>query len=80
MTFQEWLKTEHGLKCNNQRTLTGQPYLRNRLWWAFQAGHESKAGMKQMNLCIKNLQFQIQKMKRELRKKRKTKYSKFIEA
>lgn len=35
--FQEWLKTK-GVEANNMNTLTGQPYLQNRLNRAFYAG------------------------------------------
>lgn len=35
--FDEWIKTL-GAKANDMSTLTGQPYLYNRLWAAFHAG------------------------------------------
>lgn len=42
MTFDEWLKTKNGIESNDEQGIPiGQPYLRNRLWWAFEAGVES---------------------------------------
>lgn len=38
--FNEWLKTKSGIDCNNFKTLTGQQYLTNRLFYAFSAGEE----------------------------------------
>ena len=38
MNFEKWLETETGQNCNNYEHLTGQPYLKNRLWWAFRDG------------------------------------------
>jgi hypothetical protein len=38
MTFEQWLASDEGKMCANYSTLTGAEYLRNRLWWAFQAG------------------------------------------
>jgi hypothetical protein len=37
MTFEEWLLTKHGRECLGWPVSDIQ-YLRNRLWWAFQAG------------------------------------------
>lgn len=36
--FNEWLKTDCGVKCNEFSSLTGQPYLENRLYHAYSAG------------------------------------------
>lgn len=36
--FNEWINTKDGKGCNNMDTLTGQPFLKNRLFWAFDAG------------------------------------------
>lgn len=41
-TFDEWLLTQHGEQSNDYSTLTGQYFLTNRLWWAYQAGYTSK--------------------------------------
>lgn len=41
MDFKKWIKTEEGKTCNDFSTLKGQPYLKNRLWFAFTAGCES---------------------------------------
>lgn len=38
MTFEQWLASDEGKTCADYSTLTGAEYLRNRLWWAFQAG------------------------------------------
>ena len=37
MTFEEWLTTEDGKSCMRW-PVTHPEYLRNRLWWAFNAG------------------------------------------
>jgi hypothetical protein len=37
MTFNEWLKTDNGKNCAKW-PVDGPDYLRNRLWWAFEAG------------------------------------------
>jgi len=37
MKFEEWLKTDSGKNCNNYSTLNAANFLRNRLWWAFDA-------------------------------------------
>lgn len=37
MTFDEWLQTDDGKRCM-QWPVTSEEYLRNRLWWAFNAG------------------------------------------
>lgn len=40
MTFEEWLRSPEGQKCQNW-PVTDISFLRNRLWWAFNAGlHE----------------------------------------
>lgn len=33
--FQDWLKSEHGKKCIDFKSLSSEEYLKNRLWWAF---------------------------------------------
>jgi hypothetical protein len=38
MTFDQWLKTYHGKACEAYPITGGSEYLRNRLWWAFEAG------------------------------------------
>lgn len=38
--FNEWIKTEEGLKCCDMATLTSEEYLKNRLFWAFDAGRD----------------------------------------
>lgn len=40
MTFEEWLRSEEGKKCLDYPITGGNDYLRNRLWWAYQAGFE----------------------------------------
>lgn len=40
MTFEQWLKTECGKKCAEYPITGGSQYLRNRLWWAFDAGRQ----------------------------------------
>lgn len=41
MTFEEWLETEDGKRSMDLSAPVVQPYLRNRLWWAFEAGVKS---------------------------------------
>lgn len=41
MTFEQWLATDHGMACLDF-PVSEELYLRNRLWWAFEAG--KKAG------------------------------------
>lgn len=38
MTFEEWLLTKDGKMCADFSTLKPGEYLKNRLWWAYQAG------------------------------------------
>lgn len=40
MNFEKWLQTEQGKKCNDNIQPIHQPYLQNRLWWAYHAGAE----------------------------------------
>ena len=40
MDFEKWINSKEGKSCNDLSTLKSQPYLRNRLWWAFMAGVE----------------------------------------
>lgn len=44
-TWKEWLQTDEGKGCANAATLgqNAQPYLENRLWRAFVAGHAAGA-------------------------------------
>jgi hypothetical protein len=37
MTFEEWLLTDDGRRCVAW-PVADEKFLRNRLWWAFQAG------------------------------------------
>lgn len=37
MTFDQWLLSEEGKRCETW-PVTDIKFLRNRLWWAFQAG------------------------------------------
>jgi hypothetical protein len=39
MTFEEWLRSPEGKKCQSW-PVTDVTFLRNRLWWAYQAGLE----------------------------------------
>lgn len=43
MTFNEWLETDGGKAANSALSYwrDAQPYLQNRLYWAFEAGVES---------------------------------------
>ena len=73
MDFNDWLKTETGKKCNDAWTIqdiTGhvQPWLRNRLWWAFEAGVKSKESNRRLNEHIKELHNHIRLMKKQIRK------------
>lgn len=38
--FEKWLASEDGKKCADYPITGGSEYLRNRLWWAFQAGRD----------------------------------------
>ena len=38
--FSQWLETEDGKRCA-EWPITGPNFLRNRLWWAYQAGREA---------------------------------------
>lgn len=40
-TFEEWAETKEGRECLRRDTITDDRFLRNRLWWAFQAGAKS---------------------------------------
>jgi hypothetical protein len=42
MRFEEWVLTDNGRQCVKW-PVTDEIFLRNRLWWAFQAGAESGA-------------------------------------
>lgn len=82
MTFEEWLKTEHGVNCNHQASMVNkssvQPYLRNRLWWAFEAGVNSGECDRRLKnalaYCEKNaaaLKIRNRKLVREMNKLKK---------
>lgn len=45
MTWEEWLASDEGKSCANWATLSGPKYLKNRLWWAFNAGLKSSQFM-----------------------------------
>ena len=40
MRFEEWLETDSGKRCA-EWPISAPQYLRNRLWWAYQAGREA---------------------------------------
>lgn len=42
MNFEEWVLTDTGRRCV-EWPVADATFLRNRLWWAFQAGAESGA-------------------------------------
>lgn len=66
--FEDWLKTDIGMSCNDIYTLSEQPYLKNRLKWAFDAGANSTEKFKHMSSCINSLHSDIRKLKNERNK------------
>lgn len=61
MDFKKWIESEEGKKCNDFSTLKGQPYLKNRLWFAFTSGCES------VNSKISELQKENKALKRRIK-------------
>lgn len=72
--FNEWINTRDGKGCNNMDTLTGQPFLQNRLFWAFDAGRnciwdqlvEAKAENVKLTEILKELDRKIEPLKNDL--------------
>lgn len=67
--FNEWLLTEDGKECNDITNLVEQPFLQNRLFWAFDAGRN----------CVWD-QYIKQKSELDLANKEKDKRIKELEA
>lgn len=61
-SFDYWLNTEEGKRCNDFHKLSGQPYLQNRLWRAYEAG-KKEVGINEENV---QLMKQLIKLKIEL--------------
>lgn len=59
MTFEEWILTDEGKKVNDISTLTNQPYLKNRLWWAFDAGTQSNQQAIYLKNAMESLQLEL---------------------
>lgn len=72
MTFEEWLMTDEGKRCNDPYQWTVcQPYLKNRLYRAFEAGvvsaeHDERLykTLQYYNETVKNLKAEIRALKK----------------
>lgn len=69
--FEDWVRSECGSKCLNY-PLTDQEYLRNRLYWAFNAGLEAAPeDVLRMREYYANIHIQQSKEIRELKRQLK---------
>jgi len=62
--FQKWLETEDGKSCADYITLRPGEYLKNRLWYAFEAG--SLAGCKKSESTIDWYEQKLREMKAKI--------------
>lgn len=69
--FKEWLKSPHGKSCSDDSEIVKNPYLTNRLWWAFQAGESKNYQYINMKAAIHKSFKKIAEMRKELRAKDK---------
>lgn len=71
MTFEEWLDTPHGKKSNDTDILTRPeygPFLRNRLWNAFEAGLLSHYGVHRLELTLEWYEIKLRDLRKENKK------------
>lgn len=70
MTFDAWLKTKHGRDCMRW-PVTDRSYLKNRLWWAFDAGKQSRDNDRHIQAAFERLSENINAKNREIRRLKK---------
>lgn len=70
--FNQWLQSEHGKNClDDSKQPIKNPYLKNRLWWAFEAGNNCNPQFLNMQQAIMKSFRKVAEMRRLLRAKDK---------
>lgn len=69
--FEKWLLTESGTRCSDDKEIVKNPYLTNRLFWAFNAGALINVQFINMKKALDKAYLSIGILKRELKQKDK---------
>ena len=65
--FDQWLLTEKGIKCSNDKVIIKNPYLTNRLFYAFDAGSSNNLQYVNMKNKLDELFIMVGKLRKTLK-------------